>query len=287
MRHLCADATGPWKASSLEKLGPAKDAAVKALDNLGKAPESLTAAALLDELESRLKAHWLKPLPPAPSFGGVTQARDSREAADAVMGIFKAVEAWLDAKLDASRPDDLLGRAELLVAFQDVFGDDKLEMRTKRFGNAQRLLYAATLEKFVSCAAVHCPNIKRRALDQLDAALCAGNPAPVNAIVANVITLVIYRCVGPAFSVPSALKVDTAWVSKNGTALLTEDDAVAADRIAKKKKLQDILDCINIVSDIAKLPAPTAAAGAAGAMALQAAAAPRLGGAASGGSVRA
>lgn len=285
-----ADATGPWKASSLEKLGPAKIAAERALKDLGTPPEALTPDILLLELESRLKAHWLNPMPQLPSFGGVTQTRNSRESTDAAAGIITAVETWLDAELNAAKPATLLGRAELLKAFDDVFGDDKLELRTKRFGAARWLLVHATLDKFVACAAAHCPEIKRRALDQLEAALCAGGPAPVAAAVANVLTAVIHRCVGPALSVLSVLRADASWKEEHGAALLKEDAPVAADRIAMMKKVQDIQDCIEIVGDIDKLPArgvTPSGGGAASGAPPAAASAPSSGGGSSSGRVHA
>jgi len=251
-RLLTADATGQWRTNALAKLTPAHAAAEKSVKDIGTAPESLTPPVLLDEVEARFKAGWLSSFPALPAYGGVTKPRNSREAADEAARTLSEVEAWLNAKLDPARPADFLAFAELGKTIDAVFNDDKPDLRMKRFGNARTVLSKATRDKFIACATAYCPDIKRRALDQLDSAVCAGGPAPIAAILADVLSKVVYRCVGPALSVPSVLKADAAWKQANATGLLAEDPAIAADRLAKMKKLQEIVDSMKLVANIEK-----------------------------------
>lgn len=246
------DATGFWKTNALAKLAPAHAAAEKDVSDLGKAPVLITDAAILDEIDARLKARGLGPLPTLPTFPAITQSRNSREAADAAVKLYADVETWLNGKLDPTKPANLIGYSDLSAAFDAVFGDDKMDLRLKRFGYAKTHVSKAALDRFVECATAVSPDIKRRALDQLDAAVCTGGPAPVAALLADVATKMFYRCVGPALGIPSALKADAAWMKAHAAGLRTEDAAVAADRVAKEKKLQAIADSMKIVGNIEK-----------------------------------
>ena len=168
------------------------------------------------------------------------------------MKLYTDVEAWLNSKLDPTKPTNLIGLTELYAAFDGVFGDDKMDLRLKRFGYAKTHISIAARNKFIACATAVCPDIKRRALDQLDAAVCAGGQVPVASVLADAVTKMFYRCMGPALDIPRALKAEATWMQAHAAGLRTEDAAVAADRVDKMKKLQAIKDSMKIVDNIEK-----------------------------------
>jgi hypothetical protein len=160
--------------------------------------------------------------------------------------------------LDASNPTKLLFYAEIRTAFNAVIrsspAGDALPLRTKRFVRASELLLDAALAEFTSAVASCATELKSEARTQLSAVMAHSGSA--NAVAADLLTKVLYRCVLPALSVPGSLKAQSSWVSSNATELLLESSAAQAERAEAERKLRLLEQSMATVSQI-----DTAAAG--------------------------